>query len=321
MSLAMLEQPTDFTAYELAEWIESLLVLNGLNSVSRAAVTNLFPSGQAPDGAELDQLFAEVRRRAEIAPHIYPYREFEESIVRTASTDGRIYDFLLVLSIEAAPYRRESRFNEINPSFELVTREALLAQVNGAGVGRRFGWPNGDGRPEKLADAVEWLAGEMGLRTNSALREDVDDDDKDGGIDVAVWRPFADKSPSFMVWLAQCTVQATFERKTGDVTPNRWATWINFGTPPTSVLSVPYAIPSDAKVRAQLNYKVNLLLDRLRLCELLNRTDVLQEFAEYSFLAEWVEKELAATRSALEGGGSRRPRMPKRRRPMRPAAA
>ena len=313
----MLEPPTDFTSFELAEWIESYLVLNALNSISRAGVTSLLPAGQSPDAAELDQLFAEVRRRSEVAPHLYPFRDVEESIVRTSEVDGRIYDFLLVLSIESAPYRKQYRFNEISPSFELVTREALLAQVGGHGHGRRFGWPNGDGRPEKLGDAVEWLASEMGLQTSSALWDDVDDDDKDGGIDVAVWRPFADGSPSFMVWLAQCTVQATFERKTGDVTPNRWAAWINFGQPPVSVLSVPYAIPLDAKIRSQLNYEVNLLLDRLRLCELLNFENALEGFVEFPFISDWVAKEVEATREALAGGGPRPPRMAKRRRPRR----
>ncbi|MFB7893492.1 hypothetical protein ACFC1I_14920 [Microbacterium sp. NPDC056044] len=320
MSAAMLEQPTDFTSFELAEWIEIYLVLNGLQSISRAAVTTLFPSGQAPDGAELDQLFAEVRRRAEVAPRVYPFREVEESIVRSSEVDGRVYDFLLVLSIEAAPYRKQSRYNEINPSFELVTREALIAQVGGHGEGRRFGWPNGDGRPEKLGEAVEWLAKEMGLKA-SVVWDDVDDDDKDGGIDVAVWRPFADKSPSFTVWLAQCTVQATYERKTSDVKPAQWMTWIKFGQPPVTVLSVPYAIPSDAKVRGQMKYSVGLLLDRLRLCELLGDERTLSGFDEFSFLAEWVSAEVEATKLALSDGGDRPPRMAKRRRPKKEAAA
>jgi len=54
--------------------------------------------------------------------------------------DGKIYDL------------------DFNPSFELITREAMLATMGAAGQARRFGWPNGDGRPEHLRhDAVRHL--------------------------------------------------------------------------------------------------------------------------------------------------------------------
>lgn len=320
MTMVMLEPPTDYTAFELAEWLEIYMLLNGLTSLSRSGIGVLFPAGQSPDGAELDQLFGEVRRRADLSPTLYPYRVLEESVVRADHVDGRIYEFLLSLSIERAPFRVESRYNEVNPSFELVTREALIQYSGGGGQGRRFGWPNGDGRPEHLGKAVEWLASEMGLSVG-VVWEDVDDDDKDGGIDVAVWKPFADRSPSFSVWLAQCTVQATYERKAADIQPEMWMAWINFGKAPEEVLCIPYAIPHDAKVRNHLKYSFNLVLDRFRLCELLDSHSNMQSFDEYETIATWIKAEKEKTRAALlappDPKKSKTPKIAKRRRPRR----
>ncbi|WP_454119240.1 hypothetical protein [Microbacterium lacticum] len=316
MTTPMLEAPTDFTSFELADWTEIYMVLNEAESLSRSALTRLFPAGQSPDGAELDQLFGEIRRRAEIAPNIYPFRDQEESIVRAPEVDERIYRLLLVLSIEGAPFRAESRFNEINPAFELITREALLSYMGGTGRAVRFGWPNGDGRPEHLGAAVEWLASEMGLAVG-VVWDDVDDADKDGGIDVAAWRPFADRSPSFSVWLAQCIVQSNYERKAADIKPEMWMAWIQFGQPPEKVLSIPYAIPLDAKIRGQLRYSFNVVLDRLRLCELLDQSAALAGFDEYDSLQTWADAELAKTREALSTPTARVPHMAKRRRPRR----
>ncbi|TFC59579.1 hypothetical protein E3O62_09295 [Cryobacterium sp. TMT2-15-1] len=317
MSASVSEAPTDFTSFELSEWIEMHMFLNGVLSVSRATISTFFPAGQGPDGAEIDQLFAEIRRRAEDAPTLYPFRAIDDTIEIEASIDSTAYFLLQVLSIEAAPFRRQNRFNEINPSFELITREALISYCGPGAQGRRFGWPNGDGRPEHLGDAVAWLANEMGLGVGDFWGE-VDSDDKDGGIDVAAWRAFPDGSPSFTTYLAQCTVQMTYERKPGDVVPEKWASWIKFGKLPEVVLSVPFAIPTDAKVRLDLNYKVHVLLDRLRLIYLLDRgASTLSSFPEYEFMKDWTRTEVQLTKNALSQPSGPIPRRPKIRKPLK----
>lgn len=157
----------------------------------------------------------------------------------------------------------------------------------------------------------------MGLEVG-VVREDVDDDDKDGGIDVAAWRPFADRGPSFPAFLIQVTTQTTYERKPGDVVPEQWIAWIRFGREPQIGLSVPFAIPNDAKVRlSKLRYSANLVLDRLRLCELLQGREV-TGFEEYGTMTAWTDQEVDQIKAALaERPPERRPRLAKRRRPRR----
>jgi CRISPR-associated Cas5-like protein len=311
----LLEAPTDFTSFDLAEWLEISMVLDGATEVSAAEIESWFPQNQRPDAAEIEQLFAEIRSRAAVAPNLYPFRAIDEEIVVDRDVDPTVYYLLLVLSVERAPFRKEYRFNEISPSLELITREAMLALLGARGQGRRFGWPNSDGRPEHLAEAVEWLAAEMGLGVG-VVREDVDDDDKDGGIDVAAWHPFADGAPSFPVFLIQVTTEATYERKPGDVVPEQWISWIRFGREPQIGLSVPFAIPIDAKVRlSKLRYSANLLLDRLRLCQLLDPGD-LSVFDEYEFMRRWTVDEVEKLVIVLsQPDAQRRPKLAKPRRP------
>jgi hypothetical protein len=318
LSGGITEAPTDFTPYELAEWLEMHMLLDELESISRSSIATLFPAGQGPDGAELDQLFAEIRRRAEGAPSLYPFRAIGETVQVDESVDATVYRFLQLLSVEAAPFRKESRYNEVNPSFELLTREALIAYAGPGAEGRRFGWPNGDGRPEHLGDAVRWLAGEMGLGVG-VVDSEVDSDDKDGGIDVAAWKPFPDGGPSFTSYLAQCTVQMTYERKPADIVAEKWIAWISFGKAPESVLSIPFAIPKEAKVRTDLKYKVNVLLDRLRLVHLLDHSvRPLNEFQEYKEMKAWTSAEIGYTKAASSSPLSTTPRRPKVRKPFKP---
>lgn len=315
----VIEPPTDYTAFELAEWIETHLLLSRSTAVSKTQILSAFPAGQGPDGAEVEQLFSEILRRASYANSVYPFTVSDEQIIIDADIDPSAYKLLLLLSIEKAPFRASKELNEINPVFELLTREALVS-LGGAGtIAKRFGWPSSDGRPEFLGDAIHWLTDEMGLR-RGAFDGEVDRNDKDGGIDVVAWQPFDDDAPSFPVWMAQCTVQVTYERKPADVEPDKWMTWIRLGKGPQITLSVPYAIPYDSKVRDQLKYKAHIVLDRFRLCRLL-RGVILESYPEYTTMKQWTDKHVDATAAAMSLPTRRRPALVKRRRPVQAVRA
>lgn len=316
MKLVALDLPAGFSPFELAEWIEAFMIINGLDSLSRSAISNTFPAGQGPDGAELDESFGEVRRRADVSPNFYPFRASKEGVTRAADVDGASYDFLDVLAIEAAPFRKDGRYNEIGPFFELLVREALISYMGG-GFAVRFGWP-GDGRPEMLADAVAWIATHMALPIGNVSEIDVAE--KDGGVDVVGWKPFSDGQPSFATWLVQITVQATYERKGSDVNTLSWLPWILFGQPPGTGLAIPYALPHDAQVRLKLKREVGLLLDRLRLAEMLKNFSR-SSFPELRSLESWTDQEIMLVRTALVTPSQPQPRMAKRRRSLRVAKA
>ena len=246
MNQPLLEPPTDFTPFDLAEWIEISMLLAGESRVSAAEIESWFPQNQRPDAAEMDGLFAQIRERASIAPCIYPFRAVDEEIIVDEEVDPTIYGFLRPVGgacaiSEGQPLQRNQSLARTSSHVRPCCGFLGQAPRRAASGGRA------DGRPEYLAEAVEWLAGEMGLEVG-AVREDVDDDDKDGGVDVVAWYPFADGWTLFPTFLVQVTTEATYERKPKDVVPEQWVSWIRFGRLPQVGLSVPFAISNDAKV-------------------------------------------------------------------------
>jgi hypothetical protein len=91
----------------------------------------------------------------------------------------------------------------------------------------------------------------------------------DDGVDVVVWRHFADGRAGFPVVLAQCTIQLKWRPKTTDILLELWGDWIRFVTPAQKALVVPFRHPR-AELVARPNSNRRMILDRMRLCELLN---------------------------------------------------
>lgn len=311
MPPSQLPDPADFDAWTLAEWVEATLLLEELTEISRTSLRERFSAGLAPDQAEIDSMVAEVRRRAASAPSCYPYRVDGTRVMRDDSVDSTAYDFLLLLSLQYAPYRREKRFEEINPAFELLTREALVRHLGPEARGVRFAWPPRDDRPQKFPEAVPWLAEQMGLEIGSL--SDVDDVDNDGGLDVAAWRAFGDGHPGHIAVLAQCTVEVSYEHKAKDLEPMQWAGWIRFGRAPMTALAIPSVVAADAKVWMRLATRVDLMLDRMRIAELLD-VEALAAFPEHEEMRAFISAERKAMLQALaepQAAGRRQDRRPK----------
>src|SRR5258707_1228661 len=131
MLVVGLDLPASFDAWELVDWIETSMVLADETSWSRTAILDSFASGAEPDQAELDYAFEEIRRRATVAPNVYPFRIDEDSgvIERDANVDPRVYEFLVIVSIGGAPFRKRNQFTKVNAIFDLLVREALRSYM------------------------------------------------------------------------------------------------------------------------------------------------------------------------------------------------
>ena len=71
-----------------------------------------------------------------------------------------------------------------------------------------------------------------------------------------------------------------------------WGDWIRFVTPPQRVLAIPNAVPEGKSWWRDRNRMAGLILDRMRLCELLNYLEDsdLQGLVACG-LAQWLEDE------------------------------
>ena len=72
-----------------------------------------------------------------------------------------------------------------------------------------------------------------------------------------------------MVTLCQCTVAQDWTPKAKDIVPAIWNGWIDFGREPLTAIAVPFAIPQAFDRWDELRRTVNIILDRMRLAELI----------------------------------------------------
>jgi hypothetical protein len=312
MPVPGLDPPASYETWLLVDWIEATMVLEE-QPWSRTGILDGFASGAEPDQAEMDLALAEIARRRRAMPTLYPFEIEEQTGVLDRTQDSRVYDFLVLLSFTSAPYRAANEFNTINPMFDLLVREGLkhyLGEPDAQAI--RFGWPVRDGRPESLVEATPWLAAKMGLGIVSLAK--VDDDDKDAGVDVVGWKPFAGGGGGFTHLLMQNTVQLDFRRKPGDILTNVWLQTIDFGTPPPVGMAVPFAVDTQSKTFELINAQAHVIFDRLRLCQHLEGVD-LTVYPEWADIADWNKNQKRALLQSLQQAAAAtqgRKRKPKR---------
>lgn len=222
-----------------------------------------------------------------MAPGVYPF-EAQAGLLRLRpAVDYWVYLALLLMSVEDADFRRRRQFNVPNLVFDRLARDALLSLLGPKASSRRFAWPRSDGRPTKFDAAVAWLADLLDLPLGAGEKRP---DRKDGGVDVVAWRPFVDRRAKYLIILAQCTIQRDFRWKAHDIEINQWIHWIQFGWPPDVLLAIPFAVPLGSPIWDDMHYTASVVLDRMRLCELLQDVDV--SAADVELLKRWVQRQM-----------------------------
>ena len=239
------------------------------SSSSRSFLRMRLRSSLFTDGDELeiqlDMLLSEVERRKRRAEAAYPFAWTDIGLSRTREVDGTPYEFLLWLAVSPI-YRQQSRYDEIEELFDNLVKRALILYLGPNAVGVRFGSPASGVRPSGFPNAVKWLANLLRLQTGAAVpRPQM----KDGGVDVVVWKPFRDERSGFVVILCQCTVAHDWTPKAKDIVATIWNGWIDFGKDPLTAIAVPFAIPQGFDRWDGLRRTVNIILDRMRLAELI----------------------------------------------------
>ena len=266
--------PTSSDACSLADWAEALMFVEDRNNSSRSLLRGRLRSSLFTDGDELDiqleMLLSEVERRKKRAEAAYPFAWTEIGLSRTREVNETPYEFLLWLAVSPI-YRQQDRYDEIEELFDNLVKQALIHYLGPNAIGVRFGSPASAGRPSGFPDAVKWLARLLRLQTGAAVPRP---QRKDGGVDVVVWHPFRDERPGFAVILCQCTVAHSWTPKAKDIVAGIWNGWIDFGRDPLTAIAVPFAIPQGFGHWDELRRTVNIILDRMRLAELINVKDV-----------------------------------------------
>lgn len=276
-------------SYAMADWIEVMMFVSKKQKISRAQLSDALVAliGSTPQELEvpIGLLLKEVGRRRQIAGHGYPFI-LENNIIKIdTESNPEFYKFLLLISLNG-PLRLEKRYKEIDETFDRVVGEAARGYLGEGTKTLRFGWPPSDGRPTNFLKALDWLSVKTGIPVGiglPALRT------KDGGVDVVVWKPFADNRTAFVVALIQCTIQANWFPKSRDIVDDVWLNRVDTGRSALISLAVPFVIPKNFTKWDDLRRTVNLVFDRLRLSQWLANRDI----ASFDKMIRWNRKEIS----------------------------
>ena len=93
--------------------------------------------------------------------------------------------------------------------------------------------------------------------------------------------------------LTQCTFRKDWHRKGRDIVIDTWRSSIAFAKDPITVLAVPFCLADDDERRPEIETEVWLVLDRMRICELLCDADPDELAAlEALDLTDWVQAQV-----------------------------
>jgi hypothetical protein len=235
----------------------------------------------------IDLLVREIDRRARLGQGGYPYQCDHGGLSLSKAPGSIAYVFMLLLA-KSPLLRKDGRQGEVEVLFDALVLDALREYLGPNCKGARFGVPADPDRPTNFLDALGWLADRMGLPLGSATNKPPKKND--GGVDVVVWRPFRDGRTGFIVVLAQCTVQLEWREKAKDITEDLWRGWIDFGKDPATCLAIPFVVPINYDKWDEVRRTVGIVLDRIRLAELLASGKLTRE----DDTRTWSQKEIAA---------------------------
>lgn len=248
----------------------------------------------------IEMLLAEIARRGTLAPCVYPWSRQGAVIQRAEPVPqaGSAYEFLLWLALEGTPFRLERRWAQAEWAFDRIIVLALRGYLGPRSRGLAFARPAAsrqgpDVRPVSFPGAVKWLASQLRLEPGTKIARAARND---GGVDVVSWRPFsADASAGCPFVLVQCTFRKDWHHKGRDIVVDTWRSWIAFSKDPITALAVPFCLSDDDDRRPEIETEVWLVLDRLRICELLCDVggEELAGLAELQ-LADWLSEQIAA---------------------------
>jgi hypothetical protein len=294
---AVLPLPAERTPGLLADWLEAVILIEGRHVFSYSEVRARLVEFGEPDEtsdvlepadpqdrfepiddldlyqAEIETIFREIEVRQRLAPDFYPFRRTNEGVQLTHNEWVWAYCFLLLLSLVDVPFRREAYSSAISRFFDWLCAHGCQRFLGDAVV-ERFGWPPlGDPRPGRpLSRAIEWVAKRAGLPFNAGVV--TLPNENDAGVDLVVWRAFRDARLAFSVMLVQCTIARDFEKKSKDIDAGFWRAILGMQAEPITVLVLPYCVGDSSRDDWQLSCRrVQVVIDRMRLCELLETAD------------------------------------------------
>lgn len=248
----------------ITDWLEvTALAINPV-PLSRNRAVQLGETIANLTEHQVEQGFHRMGTRGHQIGEFYPFKVTHEYVLADANKLSSAYATMLAVTPGSALRSVQAWKMDYSAKIFELAAEHCLSKFYGAGTNAvNFGHPSSVGRPAEFGQAVQWIAEKMGVKLGSGYR---DPRRKDGGVDIFVWKAFADSNPGVPLLLVQCTIQDNFLTKISDIDTRLWASWLSSDIDPMVALCVPNYV-----TRRQDWDEITtrgLLLDRQRLCQL-----------------------------------------------------
>lgn len=266
----------------LADWAEAV-ALSADSRLTRGSFKRLLSRGMAEvDPQRIDLLtsdvLAEIGRRTARAGSAYPFTRTSRGFEPTGDVTARcLYQFLLLMSLDRESRKRQpGRLPDAfwpDRVFEHIVRAALEAWSGGVAFVFSEMPP---APPHGFKQALRALGDELRVDVYPMRAKP---ERKDHGLDVVAWRPFADRRLGLPLLMCQCTLsESGLIPKAREVVRAEWGELMD--VPQDCIdrsLAIPHVIPPAHPDWRDLKRNTDLILDRLRIVELLGRLDSLTE--------------------------------------------
>lgn len=273
-------------ATTLADWLEYEAITsdNGIGSLLELArQLGIAGAGDAEnetddeprqfaDHPKLDDVMRQIEDRSVACGDGYPFEidSGGNSISRKKDWDGFTYTNLLLISLIDCHKAVRSSGGSIYPArlFEAVCVVAAEKYLGGRELGAKayhFGAPRPDG--SGFSDALKMLAASIRGKQLGIIDPS---DEKDDGLDVLAWRPFADLRCNFTCLFGQCATGADWPNKNPE--PKEFLNvWLRLETPAVNpAIFVPFTLTvADWTKKSQSL----IVFDRCRISALIPRIE------------------------------------------------
>jgi hypothetical protein len=271
----------------LADWLESCALTSPERSVSRAGfirdlgITGTIDAEQEEGETQMssviesvsDDVFQELDERARSCgdePGGYPFNVTDNLLEVKKGAHESAYVFMALLALmekESSPI-----FKAGSKLFEEVCAEAAKRYLGAPHDCVRsvvFGFPRRV-LPRGFADAVDLLCQELGEGIRARRSRPGLPDQKDGKLDLVVWRQFYEGRPGKLIGFGQCATGRNWQGKVSELPDPRdwWGLWVDDhpGVPPVKMFFVPHRV--DGKNWFQTCVLGGILFDRCRIAQL-----------------------------------------------------
>ena len=304
--------PMTSNAYELADYLEILCLVNdGFYSTNDALSHIGIVSDEENNGEgimndddtlydNLQQALQEVDRRNIACAYHYPFTTYQNQILLREAEDKihiawqLAYVYLLLAT--RLNMLEHKRVDDIDGTllFEHLSAIAVKNYFGDNAKSIVFGTGVKGGFKEKVAQLINSLD-EGGFAQEP---EDSTCDEKDGGLDVVIWKAFADQKKGKFIGFGQCKTGTEWRSQVGALLPNEFCKSFFSKQPIYSPVKMFFVAESFRENWEKISRRAGILFERCRIME--NLSDIDKE--EYNSLMQqmrrWVDGQLSFTKQA-----------------------